>query len=254
MTSSEAENDESRFGLLNPIKKLEKLHAWLASNTASIDEKISLLQQANAALKIPEPTILPTTTTTYETITTTTVATTTTVVTTTTSTSNAYPPWIYTDSTSYPVLGDHEIPDFLESIPKSFSDVPALLMINPFPGISLKSSAVADQYKQTIGPPISIFGSGNFKTIFFVEHILKERAIYTAAAKPGAEIYEKKKVAMLNFYEKPIPGFDRQIFVCKLTDTFDRWAVLGKACDPAKSQLFGYVGYVAKFAFQDTTG
>ena len=220
---SQAENDEQRFSILNPIKKLEKLHAWLASNTASIDEKINLLHAANQALTSPMEEIEVTTTATTTVTVATTFSTTTTAVTTTTSTAGAYPPWIYTDSSSYSVLADHEITEFYELLPKNFPDVPALLMVNAFPGISMKSStSTTNQYKQTIGPPISIFGSGNFKTIFMVEHIVKERAVYTAAARPGPEVYQNKNVAMLNFYEKPIPGFDRQIFICKLTDIFDR--------------------------------
>ena len=119
--------------------------------------------------------------------------------------------------------------DFIDALPTG-----------DFPTIQLKNG------QQKYGPPISIFGEGNFKTIFINEHVVRERGVYMASNKKSDK--DNVKSTMVNFYEKPIPGFEREIHICQLMDGFKRWAVLGKPCDPSKQQYYGYKGYVAKYS------
>lgn len=55
---------------------------------------------------------------------------------------------------------------------------------------------------------------------------------------------------MINFYTKPTGSFDRAIYICQISDVIERWAILGKPCDPSKSQKYGYIVYVAPFNWQ----
>ena len=243
---SEAERTQAIFGLLNPVKKLEKLKKWLSDNTTSLSEKIKLLEEAHSTLQaqieattqnaIPKlsPRVFPTAQKIATTITSTTQST--------------FPKTSESSMTSEQSLSGEQLPtvdEFFMDFQSYMSSIPNLLQDGP----QLKSSS------QRYGPPISVFGATNFKTIFIIEHIIKERAVYTAAVKPTSEQEANNKVAMLNFYENPVPGlFERQIWICKFTDVFERWVVMGKACNNDKGQYMGYTGYVAKFDFQDTTG
>ena len=106
----------------------------------------------------------------------------------------------YTESDDSDIKIDQNL--FFNEFANHLSNIPNLLE----DGVQLKSGV------KRYGPPISVFGAGNFKTIFIIEYIIKERAIYTATANPTAEQEANNKVAMLNFYEHPIPGmFERQI-------------------------------------------
>ena len=241
---SEAEKAQSIFGLLNPVKKLEKLKEWLSDNTTSLSEKIKLLEEAHSTLQAQieattqnaspklSPRVFPTAAKT-------TTATTTRI----TTTESTFPHTSAEQSENNEPLPS--VDEFFEDFRTYMSSIPNLLEDGP----QLKSGS------QRYGPPISVFGATNFKTIFIIEHIIKERAVYTAAAKPTPKQEANNKVAMLNFYEKPIPGlFERQIWICKFTDVFERWVIMGKACDSNKGQYMGYTGFVAKFDFKDTTG
>ena len=70
-------------------------------------------------------------------------------------------------------------------------------------------------------------------------------------ASPGS-VFSKPclKVQLINFYEKPTGPFNRPIYICQITDTIVRWAILGKPCDPSKKQRYGYTVYVAPFNYQ----
>ena len=57
---------------------------------------------------------------------------------------------------------------------------------------------------------------------------------------------------MINFYESPKGNFNRAIYICQITDVIERWAVLGKPCDPNRSQKFGYKVYVAPVTWTPT--
>ena len=89
------------------------------------------------------------------------------------------------------------------------------------------------------GPPISVFGAGNFKTLFMMEVMIKERAIYLAAVKP---VDKRLRYVMVNFYEEPTGPFTKEIHICQLTNSFNRWAIMGKPCDKEIGQLYGYKG------------
>ena len=170
---SEAEKAQSIFGLLNPVKKLEKLKEWLSDNTTSLSEKIKLLEEAHSTLQAQieattqnaspklSPRVFPT------------AAKTTTATTTRITTTQSTFPHSTADQSEETTLPS--VDEFFEDFRTYMSSIPNLLVDGP----QLKSGS------QRYGPPISVFGSTNFKTIFIIEHIIKERAVYTAAAKGG---------------------------------------------------------------------
>ncbi len=51
---------------------------------------------------------------------------------------------------------------------------------------------------------------------------------------------------MLTFYIEPQQGFEKEIFICKLTDSFERWGIMKSPCDEKSGQLYGYKGFVAE--------
>ena len=169
---SEAERTQAIFGLLNPVKKLEKLKEWLSDNTTSLSEKIKLLEEAHSTLQaqieattqnvIPKlsPRVFPTAQK---------------IATTTTSTTQStFPKTSESSMNSEQSLSGEQLPtvdEFFMDFQSYMSSIPNLLQDGP----QLKSSS------QRYGPPISVFGATNFKTIFIIEHIIKERAVYTAA-------------------------------------------------------------------------
>ena len=172
---SEAEKAQSIFGLLNPVKKLEKLKEWLSDNTTSLSEKIKLLEEAHSTLQAQieattsqnaspklSPRVFPTAAKT-------TTATTTRI----TTTQSTFPQTDQSEDEETTTLPS--VDEFFEDFRTYMSSIPNLLVDGP----QLKSGS------QRYGPPISVFGSTNFKTIFIIEHIIKERAVYTAAAKGG---------------------------------------------------------------------
>ena len=87
--------------------------------------------------------------------------------------------------------------------------------------------------------PTKVFGDGPMKTIFMIEVMIKGRALYTAAAKLSDK-HKNMNYQMINFYTEPTGNFNRAIYICQITDVIERWAILGKACDPNRSQKFGY--------------
>ena len=162
----------------------------------------------------------------------------TTTTTTTTQETTAIKAQLHEPSYNHGSVVGTNLEEFISLLPKDpFAD---------FPNVQLKNG------DQKYGPPISVFGSTNFKTVFINEYIVKERGIYMASNKKPEDTNIKS--TMVNFYEKPIPGFEREIHICQLMDGFKRWAVLGKPCDPTKNQFYGYRGYVAKYDYEDTTG
>ena len=55
---------------------------------------------------------------------------------------------------------------------------------------------------------------------------------------------------MVNFYAEPTGPFTKEIHICQLGDVFERWAVMGKPCDPETGQKYGYKGYVAESTYE----
>jgi hypothetical protein len=45
---------------------------------------------------------------------------------------------------------------------------------------------------------------------------------------------------MVNFYGEPTGEFIKEIHICQLSDAFQRWAIMGKPCDPDAGQKYGY--------------
>ena len=84
--------------------------------------------------------------------------------------------------------------------------------------------------------------SASRKTLYLTEFIVKKRAVYQASARPSTEHTSH----MLTFFVEPREGFEKKIFICKLTDSFERWRVMKAPCDEKSGQFFGYKGYVAE--------
>lgn len=55
---------------------------------------------------------------------------------------------------------------------------------------------------------------------------------------------------MVTFYAEPTGPFTKEIHICQLGDVFERWAVMGKPCDPEAGQKYGYKGYVAESTYE----
>ena len=85
---------------------------------------------------------------------------------------------------------------------------------------------------------MSAFG----KTLYLTEFIVKKRAVYQASARPSTDYTSH----MVTFFEDPQPGFEKEIHICKLTDSFERWGVMKAPCDEKAGQFYGYKGYVAE--------
>jgi len=268
------------------FNKVSELQKWLTDNTANMAEMVALLKETTKGLLVQAQSTVAkaTTSTTTTTRITTTATTTTTIVqteppaeepttstalqyeddtttistttggvmftestytytTTTTTTSTKTQP---TQATNATMQLHHPTYNHGRMVGQELEAFKAMLPDDLLSSIQLKNG------KQKYGPPISVFGDGNFKTIFINEHIVRERGIYMASNKKSTE--PNVKSTMINFYEKSVPGFDREIHICQLTDGFKRWAVLGKPCDPSKNQHYGYRGFVAKYSYEDKSG
>jgi hypothetical protein len=85
-----------------------------------------------------------------------------------------------------------------------------------------------------------------------VEVMLQGRAIYTIANKLEP-IHEKMRTEMITFYAEPTGSFVREVHLCLLRDTVDRWAILGTPCNEAKNQFYGFKLFVANADFQSAS-
>jgi len=104
------------------------------------------------------------------------------------------------------------------------------------PNIKLKSAAASRS-----GPTIDRLGDGPLKTVFIIEHIVNERAVYYLQEKP----HDTKDSFQLNFYMKPTGDFQDIIYICELTRDLTRWAIMRRPCTPAKGIKYGYKAYVS---------
>ena len=94
------------------------------------------------------------------------------------------------------------------------------------------------------GPPISALGDGLLKTVWIVEHLVNERAVYFLQEKP----HDEKNSFQLTFYLKPVGEYTDAVYICELTKDLKRWAIMRRPCEPSKGINYGYKAYLSNSA------